>query len=120
MARAGRCLACSRRPLSPFPRSSTKMAKSQRPMGHGAHKKEIIALMRESARRHRLHEVFSDFCELSALAISNSVDLRQFDARDERYLQIVKRYELAEVERFPHMLALLVDWLECGFADCVG
>jgi hypothetical protein len=93
---------------------------TRHPIGPGAHKKEITALMRENARRHRLHEVFSDFCELAALAISNSVDLRQFEAREARYLAIIKRYERAEVERFPQMLALLVDWLECGFADCMG
>lgn len=93
---------------------------TRHPIGPGAHRKKITSLMRENARRHRLHEVFSDFCELAALAISNSVDLRQFEAREARYLEIIKRYERAEVERFRQMLALLVDWLACGFADCMG
>ncbi|WP_177142908.1 N-6 DNA methylase [Variovorax sp. YR216] len=67
-----------------------------------------------------MHKVFADFCELSALAISNSVDRIQFAAREERYLHIVKGYEPAEVEKFPLMLAILVDWLQCGLADCLG
>lgn len=88
--------------------------------GQGAHKKELIALIRKTARRHHLHKVFADFSELSALAISNSVDRSQFAAREERYLQIVKGYETAEAENFPRMLAILVDWLQCGLADCLG
>jgi hypothetical protein len=83
-------------------------------------KKEIASLLRDNARRHRLHRVFSDFCELCALAISNSTDKLQFDVREARYLQIVSAYERDEVLRFSRMLASLVEWLECGLADCLG
>lgn len=93
---------------------------TRHPIGPGAHKKELMSLMRENARRHRLHEAFSDFCELGALAISNAADVRQYDAREERYLQIIRRYEREEADRFPRMFAVLVEWLECGFADCLG
>jgi hypothetical protein len=96
------------------------VAKKSPLVGRGAHCKELASLLRDNARRHRLHEVFSDFCELGALSISNAIDKTQFDAREARYLQIVGRYETEEVHRFPRMLAVLVDWLECGFADCLG
>lgn len=89
-------------------------------VGPKAHLKELSALLRDNARRHRLHRVFSDFCELAALAISNSVDKRQYEAREARYLQVVGAYEPDEVARFPHMLALLVHWLSRDFADCLG
>lgn len=46
------------------------------------HQQECAKLMRENSHRHRLHEVFRDFCELSALAISNAVDKLQFDVRE--------------------------------------
>lgn len=93
---------------------------TRHPVGQSLHRKELASLLRENAHRHRLHEVFADFCELSALSISNAVDRRQFRAREDRYLQIVARYERAEVERFARMLATLVEWMECGFADCLG
>lgn len=96
------------------------MAKRDRLVGHGAHAKEMASLLRDNARRHRLHAVFSDFCELAALSISNAVDKTQFDAREARYLQIVARYEREEVERFPQLLGVLADWLGCGFGDCLG
>ncbi len=84
------------------------------------HQKAMAQLMRENARRYRLHEVFRDFCELAAIALSNAVDRIHYDKREARYLDIIKRYERAEIDRFPAMLAELVESLECGFHDALG
>lgn len=84
------------------------------------HQQELMKLIEQCARRHRRHEVFRDFCELAALSISNRVDLLQYDAREARYLEIVKRYEREEVECFPRMLACLVESLEGGHKDALG
>lgn len=96
------------------------MAKTKELVGPGGHKKEIIGLLKENARRHRLHTVFSDWMALCALTLSNAVDRQQFEAREARYLEIVGRYERDEVERFTRMYALLVLWMEGGFADYLG
>lgn len=88
--------------------------------GLDQHQKAFIKLIRDNARRHRLHEVFRDFCEMAALAISNSVDRAQREAREARYLEIVGRYEPEEVKRFPAMLALVVESLQARFHDCLG
>ena len=82
--------------------------------------KELAKMLQANSHRHRLHTVFSDFCELCALTISNSVDLRQYATREARYLQIVGTYEREEVERFGKMFACLVEWLERGFGDRLG
>jgi len=84
------------------------------------HQKAFISLLKNNAHRHRPHEVFRDFCELSAIAISNAVDPLQYDAREARYLQIVKGYSKEEINRFPAMLAHVVNALETGFADVLG
>jgi hypothetical protein len=84
------------------------------------HQKEFINLVSLNARRYRKHEVFRDFCELAALSISNAVDLQQRAAREARYMQIVARYERAEIDRFPMMLAHVTMALETGFHDCLG
>lgn len=84
------------------------------------HRRSLESLLRDNARRHRLHKVFSDFTELSALALSNAVDLRQREKREARYMQIVADYERPEVERFAHMFGVLTDWLSCGMHDCLG
>jgi hypothetical protein len=88
--------------------------------GLDPHQIEFTKLLEANAYRHRPHEVFRDFCELAALAMSNAVDRAQFERREARYLDIVKRYERAEVERFPQMIACIVMSLEAGFRDCLG
>ena len=52
--------------------------------------------------------------------ISNHVDLRQYAERETRYMNIIRRYDPAEVARFPQMLALVTMALEAGFHDCLG
>lgn len=97
------------------------MATKKKVMGHiDDHGKELGSLLRANSHRHRLNTVFSDFCELAALGISNSADLRNWKTREARYLQIVGTYERPEVERFKEMFFCLVDWLERGFGDRLG
>jgi hypothetical protein len=81
---------------------------------------QFVKLIRANAHRHRLHEVFRDFCEMAALAVSNSVDLVQREAREARYLQIVARYAAEEVARFPAMLGCVTESLHFGMKDCLG
>lgn len=80
----------------------------------------MAKLIEELSQRDRPHSVFADFCELSALSMSNVVDKVQFEAREERYMRIVKGYSAAEVEVFPKLLAHLVEWLSDGMDDCLG
>ncbi|MFL9911976.1 N-6 DNA methylase [Paraburkholderia sp. RL17-337-BIB-A] len=74
--------------------------------------KALVRLIRSFSHGHHLHTVFSDFVELSALAISNSVDLSQYEPREKRYLDIIGKYKREEVERFPQMLGLLTESFE--------
>ena len=82
--------------------------------------REFVSLFKDNCHRHRPHSVFSDFCEMAALSISNAVDLSQFPPREERYLQIVKGYDADEVARFPMMLACVTEALEARMHDCLG
>lgn len=77
-------------------------------------------LFQQNCDRHRPHTVFSDFCEMSAISISNAVDLAQRDKREARYLQIAATYNRDEMSRFPQMLACVVEALEGGMHDCLG
>ncbi|MDP2244057.1 N-6 DNA methylase [Pseudomonas sp.] len=83
-------------------------------------RKNLVNLLQANSRRRHLWEVFGDFIELAALAMANSVDLAQFDEREQRYLTIIKRYEPDEVQRFPQMLGELTMALEFGPADVLG
>lgn len=85
-----------------------------------AHGKALVKLIEQLRYKHSTWQVFSDFVEMAALSVSNSVDLAQHAAREERYLAIVKRYDAEEVALFPQMFAELVNALEDGFDDVLG
>ena len=88
--------------------------------GLDPHQRAFIKLVKENAHSHRCYEVFRDFCELAALSFSNAVDRQQFEAREARYLEIVKGYSEDEVNRFPAMLAELTASLTGHFHDALG
>lgn len=86
-----------------------------------AHAKEFEKLIGELRPRHRLAQLFRDFCEMSALAIANSVTFDTVrDEREKRYLDIVGRYTKEEVDVFPRLLAITVDALEDEPHDFLG
>ena len=84
------------------------------------HRKNLIKLIERSSYRHAKWDVFSDFCELAAISISNAVDKPPFTDREARYFHILKRYNKEEVDRFPQMLAELVLALEDAVAAGTG
>lgn len=84
------------------------------------HRKNIIKLMQENSYRHPLYDVFRDFTEMAALAVSNSVDLANKGQREERYMAVVKKYSSEEASRFPKMLGELTSALELQPGDVLG
>jgi hypothetical protein len=91
---------------------SNKSAKRRHDLTADECQKALVKLIQSFSHGHHLHTVFSDFVELSALAISNGVDLSQHEAREKRYLDVVGKYKREEVERFPQMFGLLVESFE--------
>ncbi len=75
-------------------------------------KDNIIKLIQKFSYRHQTWQVFSDFVEMSAIAISNSIDWPQREKREEQYMSIISRYEPKEVEKFPELFGALISALE--------
>ena len=85
------------------------------------HRKELITLLRENADRTDMWTVWSDFIEMSAIAISNACDIAQRDEREARYMAIIGRYTKDQAMRFAGALAALTLAMEAaGFADVLG
>lgn len=84
------------------------------------HKRKIANLMKSMALKHNLHNVFRDFCQLGAITVSNRVDLQQFEEREARYMQTIKRYNRGEANKFAEMLAILIDGLDKDMTDLLG
>jgi hypothetical protein len=84
------------------------------------YQKELVKLISTLGYRHGHWQVFADFVETGAILISNAIDSGSRKKREERYLQIVKRYKPDELARFPEMLAYLTMALEEETADSLG
>lgn len=84
------------------------------------HRTAIVKMMRSLTYKHDNRTVFTDFVEAAALSIANSVDVHQREAREKRYLEVMRRYKPEEVALFPKMLGELVLAMEAEPHDALG
>jgi hypothetical protein len=73
--------------------------------------KEFEKLFRGFLPNHSPSTVFTDFCALAALSLANAIIKDQ--ERERRYMEIVGRYSREEANAYAHMLALVVEALDC-------
>lgn len=84
-----------------------------------AHRANIVRLIDEVGRRHDRRMVFRDFVTMSAVALSK-VDLRQAEAREELYMQTVRKYTRDEAETIRAMFSELQEALHVSPRDILG
>lgn len=68
--------------------------------------------------RHQPWRVFSDFCELATISLSQ-LPLKN-EQREARYLEILKGYETEDATTFAQMMGMVVDGLEGEPCDFLG
>lgn len=83
-------------------------------------KSNMLKMFTNLSYRHSIWDVYSDFIEMAALAISNSVDLIHYGTREKRYLEIIKKYTKEEGEIFPKLLGELIQTLGEKQSDILG
>lgn len=81
-------------------------------------KKEFIKLINSISNRYTPTQVFTDFVTMAAMSISNSVDFNQ--KREDKYMELIRKYEPKEQKAFPELLGLVVKGLEAEFGDFLG
>lgn len=74
----------------------------------GERQKNIVKLINALEGRHSRWELWKDFITMSAISISNLVDVAHRDKREEMYLAIAKKYSEKEMAVFPEMLSEVV------------
>jgi hypothetical protein len=84
------------------------------------HQAALVKLIAECSYQFSQYDVFRDFVEMAAIAISNPIDRIQAPAREQRYLQIIGKYRPQEQKLFPKMLGELIAAMECGPSDVLG
>ncbi len=87
--------------------------------------KELVKVLLDLGARHSIWDVFQDWLAVSAIAISNQVDLNQRKRREEIFEQIMERYTKAEQGKMAEALGILASTLyrECsttGPVDILG
>ena len=82
--------------------------------------KELVKLFNNFSGRHSHWRVFSDFCEMAAIAFSNAIDKAQWDKREERYMNIVKGYDRKELDALVNGLEVLTMAMETEIQDVLG
>lgn len=87
--------------------------------------RELCKALKSVSNRHAVYQVFEDWLALSAIAISNAVDLIHYDEREKQYLNIVKNYTKDELQNHVNCLSLLIRMIEDNinepkFVDLLG
>ena len=94
-------------------------------MTNNKHYQEIVSMISRLAYSRDMWEIFCDFMEMSAICVSNTVDKKYFDVREEQYLKTIRKYTPEHQKLFPQMFGELVLALECeyqggSFVDVLG
>lgn len=87
---------------------------------------EILKLVEKITYRFDAHTFLSDVFECSAIAVSNRFDHAQYKSREERYLQIVKKYDkdmqslIVDIFTRIYLLLSRQIYTNVGFNDYLG
>ena len=82
--------------------------------------KSIIRLFETCRYTHDLYSVFSDWCECTAISLSNAVDPVHFDKREARYLEIIRKYDASTITTFTQIMGEVIMAMEDAPQDILG
>lgn len=86
-------------------------------------KKEIENIIQSMSGRYAPYNIFSDWIEMCSLSIQNAVTMIHdeiWQSREKTYMDIARRYEEYELEKFAQMFVLLGDALTEDLTDVLG
>lgn len=81
---------------------------------------ELSKKLKSFSHKHNLWEVYRDFIEITAITISNAIDLKNFEKREADYMEIIKKYDKDELQKFAELMAELIRELEKKPRDVLG
>lgn len=78
------------------------------------HIQEFTSVFQSLIRRYSHWQTWADFCLMSAVSISNAIDRRHYQKREQSYLTAIKRYRKEDAALFPELFAIMVNALEAN------
>ena len=82
--------------------------------------KAIVKLFETCRYKHNIYNVFSDWCETSAIALSNAVDLVHAEKREARFQEIARKYGTETMGTFSKIMGEVVLALDDRPHDVLG
>lgn len=83
-------------------------------------KKEMVSKFKSFGYKHDLYTVFNDFLTISAVSISNQFSGKDYDKREQLYLDTVKKYSKEELNTLVEVFAILNIAMENNPLDYLG
>ncbi len=80
----------------------------EQPLTYAGCKKDFIKYLMELSGTRDKAQVYCDFLELAAIAISNRCDMIHHDEREERYLSLIAEYPKEKIDLFCSMLSCVM------------
>lgn len=77
-----------------------------------------MKLFRQTARHKHRYDVFRDFVTMAACSLHNAA--RKDEAREQEYLEIIRRYDRDDQQAFPQLMAHLIGILDVEPRDVLG
>lgn len=87
------------------------------------YKSEIVKIIKDISGKYSPYQIFRDWCECYAIAISNACTLHHhavWKEREEKYKGIISKYDEKEVDALRNMTALYPMALEDKITDLLG
>ena len=83
--------------------------------------RDFTRTIRDLSGRHHAWRIFSDFCEMAAIALTNPVQIGEAHAkREAQYLKIAGAYDGEEMKGFGRLLGITTMALEAKTEDFLG
>ena len=79
---------------------------------------KIIKAIHSMSGKYGVYEIFSDWVKMQAFAYANQVQFSQ--AREDEYIEAMKRYSKEEFAQLAEMTAWLVEWADEQMFDMLG
>ena len=86
-------------------------------------KEELVKVIGSLSGKYSPYQIFSDFCKIFALAISNACAFQHdeiWQEREEAYKATISRYEEKEVMKLVDMMDLLIETMGEEMSDFLG
>lgn len=82
--------------------------------------RDMVKKFNSLTHGRRMFEVFRDFTELFALSLRNVVDKRDWQEREDRYLEVAKAYNRDQLETMAEVFAMVVQKMQVNPEDVLG